>query len=101
MNGDNLKMGKRSQDMFRLDGHDVLVTGASSGLGQRFALTLADAGASTVIVAARRVDKLTELKAEIEARGAASHAVSLDVTDAASIKAAFDMVASLGKTADI
>ena len=50
---------------FFLDGRVVLVTGASSGLGRHFALTLARAGAK-VAVAARRLERLHELVAEIE-----------------------------------
>ena len=44
-----------AQDLFRLDGKTVLVTGASSGLGRHFALLMAQAGAS-VALAARRID---------------------------------------------
>ena len=68
-------------------GKVALVTGASSGLGARFAKVLADAGA-TVVLAARRTDRLKELRAEIESAGGAARLVSLDVTDHASIKAA-------------
>lgn len=70
-----------------LSGRVALVTGASSGLGAQFAKTLAQAGAA-VVLASRRVDKLKDLCAEIEAQGGAAHAVQLDVTDMASIKAA-------------
>jgi NAD(P)-dependent dehydrogenase (short-subunit alcohol dehydrogenase family) len=70
-----------------LEGKIALVTGASSGLGNRFARVLAKAGAQ-VVVAARRMDRLKELRAEIEADGGAAHAVSLDVTDPLSIRAA-------------
>ncbi|HET9075878.1 MAG TPA: SDR family NAD(P)-dependent oxidoreductase [Acidimicrobiales bacterium] len=70
-----------------LDGHVALVTGASSGLGRRFAATLAAAGAS-VAVAARRADRLEDLVAEIKSRGGRAVAVPLDVTDASSIGAA-------------
>lgn len=69
------------------EGKVALVTGASSGLGARFAKVLAMAGAQ-VILAARRVDRLKELRAEIEAEGGAAHVVTLDVTDYASIKSA-------------
>jgi NAD(P)-dependent dehydrogenase (short-subunit alcohol dehydrogenase family) len=64
----------------RLDGEVALVTGASSGLGNRFARVLAASGA-TVAVAARRTDKLAALVAEIEAAGGRAQAFALDVTD--------------------
>jgi NAD(P)-dependent dehydrogenase (short-subunit alcohol dehydrogenase family) len=67
-----------------LTGQVALVTGASSGLGRRFAATLAAAGAA-VVVAARRADRLAELVAEIEGRGGRAVAVALDVTDADAI----------------
>ena len=69
------------------EGKIALVTGASSGLGARFAKVLAAAGAQ-VVLAARRTDRLKELRAEIEAEGGAAHMVQLDVTDYASIKSA-------------
>lgn len=69
------------------EGKVALITGASSGLGARFAKVLAMAGAQ-VILAARRVNRLKELRAEIEAEGGAAHVVTLDVTDYASIKSA-------------
>ncbi|WP_334188065.1 SDR family oxidoreductase [Noviherbaspirillum sp.] len=69
------------------DGKVALVTGASSGLGARFAKVLAEAGAQ-VVLASRRVERLKELRAEIESGGGAAHVVTLDVTDYASIKAA-------------
>jgi len=69
------------------NGKVALVTGASSGLGARFAKILAEAGAQ-VVLAARRVERLKELRAEIESNGGAAHLVALDVTDYASIKSA-------------
>ena len=69
------------------EGKTALITGASSGLGARFAKVLARAGAQ-VVLASRRVERLKELRAEIEADGGAAHVVALDVTDYASIKAA-------------
>lgn len=77
-----------SPDRFVLKGRTALVTGASSGLGHHFAKVLATAGAA-VAVAARRIDRLDELKREIEAEGGTAVAISLDVTDPASVKAAF------------
>lgn len=70
-----------------LSGRVALVTGASGGLGAQFAKTLSRAGAA-VVLASRRLDKLKELRAQIEAEGGAAHVVSLDVTDHASIKSA-------------
>lgn len=70
-----------------LAGRVALVTGASSGLGSQFARTLAKAGAG-VVLAARRVDKLMSLRAEIESEGGDAHVVELDVTDHDSIKSA-------------
>lgn len=69
------------------EGKIALVTGASSGLGARFAKVLAQAGAQ-VVLASRRVERLKELRAEIEAEGGAAQVVQLDVTDYASIKSA-------------
>ncbi len=69
------------------EGRVALVTGASSGLGTRFAKVLAKAGAQ-VVLASRRTERLKELRAEIEADGGAAHVVFLDVTDHASIRSA-------------
>ena len=70
----------------KLDGKTALVTGASSGLGAHFARVLAAQGA-TVTVAARRVDRLETLVAEI---GGDARAVAMDVTDGESVRAGFD-----------
>ncbi len=53
-----------STDLFSLQGKTAIVTGASSGLGVRFARTLHGAGAN-VVIAARRVDRLKELADEL------------------------------------
>ena len=67
----------------------ALVTGASSGLGARFAKVLAANGALTVL-AARRLERLKDLRAEIEAAGGAAHVVQLDVTQLDSVRDAIE-----------
>jgi len=86
--------------LFRLDGRTALVTGASSGLGRHFALTLARAGAR-VAIAARRLDRLEETRFELEALGQAAVSVRMDVTDAASVQAAFAELDTSFGTPDI
>lgn len=71
--------------LFDLEGRVAIVTGASSGLGRHFALTLARAGAK-VALAARRRDPLGELARQIEAFDGRAMAVPLDVTDAESVR---------------
>ena len=66
---------------FRLDGKVALLTGASSGLGRRFATVLHGAGAE-VVICARREDRLAELAAEL---GEGVLAVPVDVTVAADL----------------
>jgi len=75
---------------FDLGGRVALVTGASSGLGRRFAQVLASHHAQ-VVLAARRVERLEALRAEIQASGGRASVVPLDVTDPASIAAALDI----------
>lgn len=75
--------------MLSLTGKTALVTGASSGLGAHFARVLAGAGAA-VALAARRLDRLRQLEAEIRSAGGNACAVELDVTDQASVGRAFD-----------
>src|SRR6476661_7035035 len=94
-------MAERIENIFRLDGQRALVTGASSGLGRRFALTLAQAGAELIVVA-RRADKLEGLVAEVRSLGGKCLAVSLDVTSGQSIVACFDEIErSAGGAADV
>jgi NADP-dependent 3-hydroxy acid dehydrogenase YdfG len=64
----------------KLDGKVAVITGASSGIGEATAGTLAAQGA-TVVVAARREDRLDELVERIENSGGRTLAVSCDVTD--------------------
>lgn len=71
----------------RLDGRRALVTGASSGLGQHFADTLAQAGAE-VVLAARRTDRIQAEVERLRAAGYKAHCVVMDVVSAASVQAA-------------
>jgi 3-oxoacyl-[acyl-carrier protein] reductase len=77
--------------MFSLKDKVALVTGASQGIGRATALALAEAGAK-VGVAARSADKLASLVSEIEAQGGEGLLVTMDVADAAQIKAGFQQV---------
>ena len=79
-----------------LAGRNALVTGANGGLGSHFAQTLARAGAN-VAIAARRRESLHDVRDAIERLGSGVEAVALDVTDPASVAAAFDRAsAALG-----
>ncbi len=79
-----------------LTGQVALVTGASSGLGLRFAKVLAKCG-TKVAIAARRVERLEALAAEIRAEGGVAFPVALDVTNTEQLKTVVSKVeAELG-----
>lgn len=71
--------------LFDLTGKVAIITGASSGLGVQFAKALAKQGANIAIVA-RRLEKLTDVKAEIEALGVKCLALKCDVNNVEEIK---------------
>ncbi len=75
--------------IFDLTGKVALVTGASSGLGVRFAEVLAENGAEVVLVA-RRADRLDAVKTKIEKSGGRALVVEADVRDRAAMQRAFD-----------
>jgi NAD(P)-dependent dehydrogenase (short-subunit alcohol dehydrogenase family) len=74
-----------------LSGKVALVTGASSGLGRHFSFVLGQHGVK-VGVAARRLDALRAVAAEITSGGGSSVSTSLDVTSTESVKSAFDEI---------
>ena len=76
-------------DLYRLDGRVAVVTGASSGLGVAFAKALAEAGAD-VVLGARRMDRLEETKALVEAAGRRALAVRTDVASPEDCQALVD-----------
>jgi NAD(P)-dependent dehydrogenase (short-subunit alcohol dehydrogenase family) len=75
--------------LFDLSGKVAFVTGASSGLGAHFAKCLGEAGAS-VILAARRADRLQSLQAELAQKNVKARAVEFDVQSAESVAAALE-----------
>lgn len=82
-----------------LAGRTVLITGASSGIGAHLARVLAEHGAQ-VIATARRRARLDQLVDELSAAGLKALAVEADVTDEASVKAAFDRAEETFGTVD-
>lgn len=78
-----------ADNIFSVQGKIAIVSGASSGLGEHTAEMLAEYGVA-VVCAARREDRLQSLVERITAKGGKALAVVMDVTDRASVKAAFD-----------
>lgn len=87
-------------NLFDLQGKTALITGASQGLGARFAITLATAGAK-VILAARQTKKLTSLVDAIKQHGHQAVSLTLDVTDYNAVNNAVDQLIVQGETIDI
>jgi NAD(P)-dependent dehydrogenase (short-subunit alcohol dehydrogenase family) len=77
-----------------LHDRNILITGASSGLGAHFAQLCARAGGH-VVLGARRADRLKALVDEIERDGGKASAVTLDVADEASIASGFEQAEAL------
>lgn len=78
------------EQLFSLKGKIAIVTGAASGMGERFAHTLADAGA-TVICSARRVDRIEAVAASIVAAGGKAIALPVDVGSTESVEELFNL----------
>jgi len=80
-----------------IEGKVVVITGASSGLGEAAARHLAEQGA-TVVLGARRADRINELAVQINAAGGKALALQTDVTDPAQVQALVDAaVAQFGR----
>ena len=75
--------------LFDVGNETILITGASQGLGRRFARVLSARGAA-VVLAARQTAKLKSLEEEIKAKAGRAAAVAMDVTDTGSIARAID-----------
>ncbi len=81
--------------MFTFKGCTALITGASSGLGAEFARQLAP-HADTLILVARRMDRLETLKAEIARPGLEVHCLAADLADPMAITGMLDQLATTG-----
>ena len=79
---------------FDLSGKVALVTGASSGLGAHFARCLGESGAA-VVLAARRAERLAQLRAELAGSNISAETIDLDVLSSKSVAAAFDSAGPL------
>jgi 3-oxoacyl-[acyl-carrier protein] reductase len=90
----------KASELFDLSGRVGLVTGASSGLGLRFAEVLAANGAAVALVA-RRKDRIVALQEKIAAAGGRALAIEADVLDTASMRRAFDATATAFGTVTI
>lgn len=87
--------------MFNLKNHTVFITGASAGIGRACARAFAAAGAR-LLLAARRLERLTALQEELkEEFGTETHAIALDVRDAAAVRDAVESLPEEWRAIDV
>lgn len=91
---------RRESSVSILEGRVVLVTGASSGIGEACGMAFADKGAKLVL-AARRAERLASLVGRIEAAGGEAMAVATDVTDEAAVANLFAQAVDRFGTVDV
>jgi serine 3-dehydrogenase len=82
---------------YSLTGKTVLITGASSGIGEACARAFADAGAR-LILSARRIERLQQLAAELKTP---THLIQLDVRDQAAVQRAIDTLPAEWQSIDV
>ena len=83
-----------------VNGKTVIITGASSGIGKAAASKIAAAGGIPILVA-RSMDKLEEVKAEIERDGGTAYAYSCDLSDTDAIEALVEKIFSEHASIDV
>jgi NAD(P)-dependent dehydrogenase (short-subunit alcohol dehydrogenase family) len=86
--------------LFDLAGRHAVVTGGGSGIGLAMARGLGEAGA-TVSLWGRRVERLDEARAELEARGVTAHRQQVDVSVESQVRAAMDEAVRLMGAVDV
>jgi len=88
------------QDIFSVRDKHILITGASSGLGEHMATMLAVRGAR-ISVAARRIGRLESLVGKIQEAGGAAESITMDVVDQDSVEAGFEQAKSRFSVVDV
>ena len=79
------------KDLFNLKGKVAVVTGASSGLGRSAALAYAEYGADVAVLGID-INKLDDVKEEIEKKGSKAIAIKCDVTNEEEVKSAVNQI---------
>src|SRR5438270_6156551 len=90
----------RSKLQQRLSGKTVLITGASFGIGESLAVSLAETKAHLLLVA-RTADKLLEVKQKVEARGGRADVFPCDLSNAAAVQTLLQQLLQLPNGIDL